>query len=758
MSRNEPLTSSVEFLSTLEARRTTISMIGVLTGLGSLFILVTQYALFPPGQAYATMLQIPVIALIFLFRKSDLSAWIGIASMIIAALGTTFTDPTSDARISASTTLFIALYCGVVMLRGWKQFVWLAAVALIWAQIVPVVDLPFRFIDRDINLRWATALQLLIAGLWTMLVWNREFEDLLNRDRTAAETAERRASAIATSERMRVWRESLVRVHETVLNDIRSVLDSERIDGERLTRQLRSSETFTAPQSSRTSLQELIRPLNVMQSEQRLIIGKLPDVQLRSSRATALRSALLEVMRNAYRHSGVTTLRVDALADRNVVQISLASDSGMVVIPDEAAGIGTGVVLREALTSLGATLTQERGVLTVHVPRGDDAEASSTMSATYSGRTLLSAIGAGNALGGGVFYVAVATQYGWQGIAMALCGFVTAVMSVWAIWRRRNVGPALLVPVTLIATAVPVLAIMALGTCSSVEIPLIVTALTSLGFYSIIVWAPRVRWWVLGIPFALALTLLSEDAMTACTSAVAPVLLSAFSAPLLMSLTVVTNRLALHRNSQLQRMQLAALRDAAAAEAAEQLSTDLYAAVTTARDVLSDIAHSESLTSDQRLQLRCIDSEIRATIQVDPETSGGMSLAARSAIHRAAAELVPTRVLVLRDSGDRRELPPPVVSTLNRLLLAAIDGSASIQILSNTFEDVLTLTVSEATRRAAGLPDDWMHEFETGVATLDSGSEHENALLLVQRRLPTPAPDSSAHQVPALSPSQSAHQ
>ena len=66
---------------------------------------------------------------------------------------------------------------------------------------------------------------------------------------------------------------------------------------------------------------------------------------------------------------------------------------------------------------------------------------------------------------------------------MALCGMFTAVMSVWAIWRRQNVGPALLVLVTLVATAVPVLTIMELQTCSSVEIPLIVTALTSLAAF-----------------------------------------------------------------------------------------------------------------------------------------------------------------------------------------------------------------------------------------------------------------------------------
>ena len=752
MSRSVGEAQGVEFLSSLEARRTSIAAIGLLTAAAALFILVTQYAAFPPGQARLTLLQIPLIALILIFRKRDLSAWFGIACLVTAAIGSIYTDSNSDARISASTTIFIATYCGVVMLQGIWQPLWIAVMAALWTQITPVVEIPFVFGDIEVNLRWSTWVQLLVAGTGTMLVWNREYAKIQQRDDAALRIAQRRMEALATSERVRVWRESLVRVHETVLNDIRSVVDAHEIDADRLTRQLRSSETYAPPQHSRVSLAELIRPLNVMQSEQRLIIGKLPDVQLGQQRAAALRSALLEIMRNAYRHAGVKSLRIEAIADQQAIHLSIYSDAGTFMIPANPSGIGTGVVLQEALATLQATLNQDAGVITVHLPWESDEQREHVTVDTEAGRALLAAIGAGNAIGGALGYVAVALAFGWQGQLMALAATFTAVMSIYAIWKRHVLTPLLLIVTGAIATSVPIAARYLVERCDNIELLLIVTALASLGFFALLSWAPNPRWWVIGIPFIGALALLNDRASGLCTDAVAPAILSAYSAPLLMGLTLVTTTLSLRRNAQLERIRLAEVRDSAAAEAATQLGDDLHTAVTTARALLSEIASTASISEEQRLRLRCADSEIRATIQVDTETSGGVALAARTAIHDAANQLVPIRVLVLRDSGDRRALPANVTEALRTLLCAATDGSASVQILSNADEDVLTLTLSEASRQRAGIADGWTVDFESGSASLDAGSATESALFLVRRRVATREPDSSTHPDLALSP------
>lgn len=335
---------------------------------------------------------------------------------------------------------------------------------------------------------------------------------------------------------------------------------------------------------------------------------------------------------------------------------------------------------------------------------------------------------------------------------MAIAAMFTAVVSIYAIWKRHALTPLLLIVTGAVATSVPIVARYLVESCDNVELLLIVTALASLGFFALLSLAPNLRWWIIGVPFIASLTLLNDRAGGLCTDSVAPAILSAYSAPLLMGLTLVTTTMSLRRNAQLERIRLAEVRDSAAAEAATQLGEDLHTAVTTARAVLSEIARTGSIDAEQRLQLRCLDSEIRATIQVDPETSGGVALAARMAIHEASNQMVPTRVLVLRDSGDRRDLPPEVMTALRALLCAATDGSASVQILSNNEEDVLTLTLSESSRQRAGLPDGWTFDFESGIATVDAGSDSEAALFLVRRRVTTHVQDSSTLQVLAPSP------
>ena len=735
---------SPEYLTALDARRLTISYIGVVSIIGSMFMLATQYSYFPEWQARVTLLQLPLLPFIYVWRRRDIGAWLGMTALLFGVLGTAFTTHTSDARVSASTALFILSYFGIVMLhRGW-QWIWILGMATVWAFIVPVVELPITFSGVTYNFRWGTFVQLLIASAGTMAAWNREFDAVHERDELAMRIAERRAESLITRERLRVWRESLVRVHETLLNDIRSVLDAVQIDGSRLRRQLATSELLTPPQRDTQQLHELIAPLAVTQAQtQRLVIGKLPELHLDQQYASALRSALLEIVRNQFRHSDVTLVKIDATLSHDVLQLVLSTDTSIALPTGAQTGIGIGVVLRESLQTLGAELERhaDRTVLRMPLVRSES-EPRETVRLD-AGRVMLSAVGAGNALGGALFFFALAITYDWHGLVMAACGLFTAVVSITAVYRRSAVSARLLLCTAIAASIVPLFARQEIEACGRAELPLIVTALTSLGFYAVVVWAPSLRWWWVSMPFLLELVWLANEAMQFCTASVAPPLTAAFAAPILMCVVLVTTWSSARSAEQLQELRIADIRESAAASAASAIGDDLHSAVTAARQLLMQVAESNGITDEERWRLRCLDSEIRATIQVDPESAGSMSLAARASIHAAAASGVPSRVLVLRDSGDRRPLPETVIDTLQKLLLAATDGSASVQILSNARDDVLTLTVSDASRQRAGIDDGWSHPFESGEATMDAGDELEPALFLIRRQVAMPAPDSS---------------
>ena len=736
MSPNAAELRGAEYMTTLVTRRLTIAMIGAGSVVGSQFMLATQFEYFPVGQAVVTAAGLLLLPFIVLWRRDDRGAWLGIFAMLTGVFGTTFTATNSDARVSASTALFLCSYFGIVMLRGARQWLWIAVVMVLWSIIVPVVTLPVEIGGTTYNFRWGTLVQLLIASAWSRIAWNREFDLMQARDDLAVRVMRSRSEALATRERVKVWRESLVRVHETVLNDIRSVVDAAKIDGERLLRQLSTAQTQTPPQREMLRLHELVAPMALTQtSGQRLVVGKLPDVSLDRERALALRSSLVELVRNLYRHTAVTSVTIDGIADKDMLTVTLRSDVPVELPVSSQQGIGVGIVLQESLDALGATIERGAHRTFVRLPLVRTTTPPRETVTLDVGRVMLSAVGAGNAIGGAVFYAVLALTYDWHGRVMAACGFFTAVVSIIAVWRRTELPRKLLLVTCVIATLVPIVASQEVHTCARIELPLMITALTSLGLFAVVVWAPSGRWWWVSLPFMLALVYLTPEAMSRCTASVAPPLVAAYSAPVLGIVVLLTSWASARSASRLHQIRLDEVRESAAAAAAVEIGAELHRAVAAAREVLAQVAREETVTNVERIRLRCLDSEIRATIQVDPETAGSLALAAREAIHEAASGDVPVRVLVLRDSGDRRPIPPQVSEALKALLLAATDGSASMQILSNADDDVLSLTISDAARQKAGIDDGWSFAFESGEASLDAGDQAEPALFLVRRRI-----------------------
>lgn len=749
MSLNATELRGAEYTTALEARRLSISFLGVGVVISNMFMLATQYSYFPLLQALVTAASFPLLPFIVIWRRSALGPWLGIAALAIGTIGTGFTPPDSDARISASTALFILAYCGVILLRGAWQWLWVAVTVSLWAIIVPVVALPFSINGITYNLRWGTLVQLIITAGAAVFAWNREFVNVQARDALAVRVLQERYEADALLERLRVWRESLVQIHETVLNDIRSVIDAKQVDGPRLRLQLSTTKVMTPPQRHRHRLHELITPLAVTQSaNQRLVIGTLPDVQLDEQRALALRSALLEITRNLFRHAGATSVRIEGLADRGRLMLSVISDAQGVPEPSAAKGIGVGIVLTESLDELGATIEHSGTAARITFPMHTISRQPHPIVTLDVGRAVISAIGAGNAIGGSMFYLVLAYAYDWHGTAIAVCGMFTAALAAHTVWRRERLSKRVLAIAAFVATPTPILASMELDACSRIELPLIAVALTSLGLFSIVAWSPSGRWALVSLPFLGTLAFTTVEAMATCSARVAPPLVAAYAAPALLGLIIITSAISARSASKLEQLRFDAIRESAAADAVAVVGAELHNAVSAARDLLITIADSGDITDERRRALRCIDSEIRATIQVDPEISGAMALAARQAVKDAAEAGVPTRVLVLRDSGDQHPLPEPVIDALRRLLNAATDGSASIQILSNQHEDLLSLSTSDRARESAGIPDGWSMEFDLGDARVDAGLNHDPALLLIRRRV-TSEPGSSTHPVPA---------
>ena len=145
----------------------------------------------------------------------------------------------------------------------------------------------------------------------------------------------------------------------------------------------------------------------------------------------------------------------------------------------------------------------------------------------------------------------------------------------------------------------------------------------------------------------------------------------------------------------------------AAADAALDVSRQLHDTVSEATALMSTVAEGAEIDDALRNRLRCLDAAIRAAIQTDPLTSGGLTQAARDIVLFAVDVGIPLRVLALRDSGDQRPVDPAIVDALGALVVSSVEGTAVLQVLSAPGQDVLLLTTTPAAAERSLLPRDW---------------------------------------------------
>lgn len=718
----------------LAARDFTILAMGSIIVFAVGLMAILQHAKFPAGQTLFTALALPPMVAALITRGRDVSRWLAIGALLLICTSTMFASTTTNARITASVLIFMTCSFGLVSLTGGWRWIWMGSLALLWAAITPAVPLPVEVNGYLVNARWLTLPQLLVAGPWLASAWSAELERTRLRDEIADSRIATLLASIAYRERVRVWREQLTRIHETVLNDIRSVLDSPNIDWQRLRNQLAQRTPTAPPLQPRNTIAGLLEDIREADSlGSMLLIGPMVELRLSDEAASMLRAVLLELIRNLRRHSGATHISAFSVRDSREVRI-LLRHNGHTAAERGAAGIGLGVVINDALPALRARLELTEDTTSLRLPQEATEQATTPTLHPDTWRVVIATAAAGNAIGGMGHYLLAAFAYGTAGLLLATCALVTAGIAAVATWRRRALSPLLTLVAISAATAAPLIASSMVATCSRIGLLIVISTLSSIGAAAVVVWAPSARWMWLVAGSALGLLQLGNTARENCAHAATPGLLTALVAPLLSGIVIAGLRWSARQQRAFETEQADAVRQSAAASAARDFGDALYEAVGSATNLLRDAAKHESLTDEMRARLRCYDGEIRASIQVDPENAGAFARTGRELVHAATAHGIAVRVLALRDSGDRRPLPESVLAMMQHMVLAASDGSASVQAFAGPGEDTLVITASHATIAVAGIPRDWREEFEDGIADLDASDPEAPAMLMVQRR------------------------
>ena len=567
---------------------------------------------------------------------------------------------------------------------------------------------------------------------WRALLQESEAED--GRLRTLSARIQQE---VATQERSRMWRSAAITVHERLLSTLRYILQTDTLDRPGLTA-LVGARSSRVEHASSADLAEDVREATAARIAAGLvrIESSALDLPLEDDVRLAARAAIVECALNAVLHGDATDVVVSAQStgDRWVVSVS---DNGVGIGADAVPGIGWSSTLGEGLAAIGGTwsVARQGGRTMVRLDLPGLKRASGPAFAEdgfQQGRVLMSAPLIAVGVVGVTFdaIIAMESSRGWPLLGVAILASLGALMLV--IRGRR---PGLLASSAVLAGLAAIPWLMALARPNPDLAPTLAAGLTTAG-YSIIAVGMWSRWWqwlVSTLAWAAGVLLVAHvdggDEQLPIAIALINCLIIV---PVVIIVTAIGTR-RYRRSREAEALERDAMRrEVTRANAAMAIDNHLSACVAQAEDIIEQLAGGADLDEASRRQVACLEGLIRATIQVDPLSSGEVTQVAARLVNSAFSESKPIRVGTLLASSD----DTPLALQVTRALEDAIreHSSVTIRTLTDGTRDHLTLELAgpragaEAALRclrqvtAPGVEIDVSTDVEDGVVVMVSRS------------------------------------
>lgn len=685
---------------------------------------------FPVLQAAGVVVSTALITVALFVHGAPAAPRLAVVALIVQTASIASTDSQSDARTSASIGVFICSYFAVVVL-GRRRGLWaMGVLTALWVLVVTPNQLAVVFMGHSVNVRWLVLPQLVLSAGWLWRVWHFELDRMAALDARERDSHSGTIAALRAQERVAAWRSSAVRAHETILNDIRYVLSTPAIDSGRLREVLaRPHSHGDLGTSHHLTLREAISAVSDASGIPRLEV-EADETLIAPWLAESIRSVLVELLRNASRHADAREARIIGQGGSDAIELRVRHD-GKQGIADSVTGIGLSIVVRETVAEVGGTMTSDAQGVTVSLPRARSG--STAVAVPLSTPSLvLSTVMAGNAVGGlGSVTLLFIVGTPPQRLA-ALLSLMSIGVGAVAAYRGASPRTRCVALGAAAAVAVPML-ITADASCARLGLAATVATLTIYGLSAALIWTrPRITW-MLGVASAAGMYWLAATAPVACVKEVQPSLLAAIAAPLLLLVAWWSSRFSLEQARQRREREFARIAQDAATRAAEDAARRLLDSVADATGVMRHVADAGELTVDNRRTLRCLDSTIRASVQVDPESAGTFASLVQTLVQDSARAGVPVRVLTLKDSGDRRPVPEEIALVARALLAADPEGTATVQVLTAPGEDTLLVTADLDAVRAAGITLEWQQAIDGCAAELQFDTDSRVAVLIARR-------------------------
>jgi anti-sigma regulatory factor (Ser/Thr protein kinase) len=583
---------------------------------------------------------------------------------------------------------------------------------------------------------WISVVSLAVSASALWFVWRALLRRTKAEDEQMQQLAARVRKELAIQEHSRTWRETTIAIHEQLLSTLRYILQTDTIDRPALTSLIHDKETAGAHHTG-SDLAEDVRRATAA----RLAAGMLDvDASALTLRLTdevrmATRAAIVECALNATLHGHASRVFVSAqqVGDRYIVRIS---DNGSGVPDDAVSGIGWSTTLDDGLASVGGTWSiareDDHTVVRLDVPCLPQASGPAfTDDGFQQGRVLMSAPLIAIGVVGFAFTVitAVTSAGGWLLIGIAGLASLGAFMML-----IRGKQPRLVTSSVVLGGLAAVPWLMALGRPSLGVAPALSAGLTTAG-YSLIAVGMWSRWWqwMLGM-IAWAGGVLAVTSLYGGDNQF-PFVIALVNVLIIVPVVIIVSAIGTRRYQRAKEADAlerdTMRREAIRANSALAIDRHLSVCVAQAEDIIDQLAHGADFDDEARKQVACLEGLIRATIQVDPLSSGEFALVAASLVNSAFSECIPVRVGTLLSSQDTAPLSDDVKNALRDAILS--QQSITLRTLTDGINDYLSLEFTD-TGSPVSAPLEALRELQNLDVDIDVSRHHgDNTIMTVSR-------------------------
>jgi signal transduction histidine kinase len=565
-----------------------------------------------------------------------------------------------------------------------------AALVLSWS-MRPGNVVPGALVVAD---GWVTYASLAVSALALWFAWQVLLRRAKSEDDSRARLAARIQAEQEVQERSRMWRAAAVSVHERLLSTLRYLLQTPEPDREGL-RTLIAEAGAVELGSTPADLERSLR----IATAARVAAGivkldpSIIDLPVSDEARAAGRAAIVECALNAVLHGGATAVVVAGEIDHGIVRIRI-TDNGSGIPGDATPGLGWTSVLDSGLSAVGGswTVSSQPGctVVALAVPAATTPTTATILDDSFAqGRTLLSvpllAVG-----GVGIAYDAL--SMGTTLIGLVVVAITIAAVLIGARFIQQGKRPDVrLSSVALLALAItPWLATYGLPQGISVQqlAPGMVTA-----GYAIIAIALWGRRWQFVSALAIWATGMMALAADTAASERQPLVIGIVNCLVIVPVVVIVVSAATRRFRRAQDaliLQRAAMNtEIVRANAASVIDNQLSACVAQAEAIIARITDGAEVDAETRHELACLEGLIRATIQVDPVSSGEFARVAARLCNSAFSHSIPSQVGTLISSPETSPLPADLVKGLESAIATA--DSITVRAMTAADEDHLSV-------------------------------------------------------------------